>query len=101
MNGSVLTYSLRELVARFGGEVIGDPEVRVSRVATLENAGPEAIAFLANPRYLRHLATTKAAAVILSPAERDLADTARIVHEQPYLYFARVSTLLASPRQAR
>jgi UDP-3-O-[3-hydroxymyristoyl] glucosamine N-acyltransferase len=98
MNGSVVSYSLRELVARFGGEVVGDPEVRVSRVATLENAGPETIAFLANPRYLRHLATTKAAAVILSPTERDLAQTARIVHEQPYLYFARVSTLLASAR---
>jgi UDP-3-O-[3-hydroxymyristoyl] glucosamine N-acyltransferase len=100
MTGSAISYSLRELVERFGGEIVGDPEARVSRVATLENAGPESIAFLANPRYLRQLATTQAPAVIVAPAQRDLLQTSGIVHEQPYLYFARVSTLLSSPRRA-
>jgi UDP-3-O-[3-hydroxymyristoyl] glucosamine N-acyltransferase len=100
MTGSAISYSLRELVERFGGEIVGDPEARVSRVATLENAGPETIAFLANPRYLRQLATTQAPAVIVAPAQRDLLQTSGIVHEQPYLYFARVSTLLSSPRRA-
>ena len=40
-------YSLREIVERFGGEIVGDP--RTSRSAasrTLENAGAGAIAFL-------------------------------------------------------
>jgi UDP-3-O-[3-hydroxymyristoyl] glucosamine N-acyltransferase len=100
MTGSAISYNLRELVDRFGGEIVGDPEVRVSRVATLDNAGPETIAFLANPRYLRQLATTAAAAVIVAPAHRDLLQASGIVHEQPYLYFARVSALLSRPRQA-
>ncbi|MDB5902449.1 MAG: UDP-3-O-(3-hydroxymyristoyl) glucosamine N-acyltransferase [Betaproteobacteria bacterium] len=101
MNGSPVSYTLREIVDLYGGELVGDPQIRVSRVATLENAGAGAIAFLANPRYLRQLADTKAAAVIVAPDSRAATDTARIVHDNPYLYFARVSALLRPARQAR
>jgi UDP-3-O-[3-hydroxymyristoyl] glucosamine N-acyltransferase len=95
------TYSLREIVEHFGGEVAGDPEVRVSRVGTLESAGPGSIAFLANARYLRQLPDTRASAVIIAPEARDAARTACIVHDNPYMYFARVSALLNPPREAR
>src|SRR5687768_14337786 len=94
MTGSPLTYTLREIAAKLGGEIVGDPEVRIERVATLENAGDGSIAFLANPRYLKQLAGTRASAVIVAPASRDAASVPRIVHENPYLYFARVSALL-------
>jgi UDP-3-O-[3-hydroxymyristoyl] glucosamine N-acyltransferase len=94
VSGAAPAYSLRELRERYGGEVIGDADLRVSRVATLENAGPGAIAFFANPRYLKHLQTTRAAAVILGPDARDAATVPRIVCENPYAYFARVSALL-------
>jgi UDP-3-O-[3-hydroxymyristoyl] glucosamine N-acyltransferase len=40
------SFSLREVVEVLGGEIIGNPEIRIRQVATLENAGPEAIAFL-------------------------------------------------------
>jgi UDP-3-O-[3-hydroxymyristoyl] glucosamine N-acyltransferase len=100
MSGTQPSYSLREIVDRFGGEIVGDPQVRVSHVATLENAGREAIAFLANPRYLRQVAGTQAAAVIVAPAARDATASPRIVHANPYLYFARVSSLLSPRREA-
>ena len=47
--------------------------VVILRMATLENAGPGAIAFLANPKYRAQLAATRAAAVIVAPefAEAD------------------------------
>lgn len=98
MNDYSPDYSLRDLVERFGGEIIGDPDVRVTRVATLENAGPATIAFLANERYLNQLPTTRAAAVILGPAAREATQVPRIVCENPYVYFARVSALLNPPR---
>ena len=101
MTGNIPDYSLRDLVARFGGEVAGDPGVRVWRVATLENAGPGAIAFLANARYRNQLRTTQAAAVIIAPAAREETQVARIVCENPYAYFARVSALLNPPRATR
>ena len=100
MSGSKPSFSLREIVEHFGGEIVGDPQVRVTHVATLENAGSEAIAFLANPRYLRQVAASKAAAVIVGPAARDATAAPRIVHDNPYLYFARVSSLLSPARKA-
>jgi UDP-3-O-[3-hydroxymyristoyl] glucosamine N-acyltransferase len=101
MNGSPVSYSLREIVDLYGGELVGDPQIRVSRVGTLENAGEGSIAFLANPRYLRQLSDTQAAAVIVAPASREGTQAARIVHDNPYLYFARVSALLRPPPRAR
>ena len=97
MEGSAITYTLREIVDRFGGELVGDPDVRVARVATLETAGADAISFLANERYLHQLKSTEAAAVIVGPAARDAAAAPRIVSGNPYLYFARVSALLNPP----
>ncbi|MES2562786.1 MAG: UDP-3-O-(3-hydroxymyristoyl)glucosamine N-acyltransferase [Pseudomonadota bacterium] len=93
-----MTYSLREIVQLLGGEIIGDAEVRVQRMATLDNAGPDAITFLANPRYLSQLGQTRAAAVIVSPAASEATTIARIVHPNPYAYFARVSALLKPQR---
>lgn len=99
MSGSPNHYSLRELAERYGGEVIGDPELTVSRVGTLENAGPDTITFLANERYTKQLQATRAGAVIVGAAAREATHTARIVCANPYLYFARVSALFNPPRQ--
>lgn len=93
-------YTLAELVARFGGELLGDPAVRIRQVGTLENAQPDEISFLANPRYRGKLAAARAAAVILAPEHRDLAACARIVSDNPYAYFARVARFL-NPESAR
>jgi UDP-3-O-[3-hydroxymyristoyl] glucosamine N-acyltransferase len=98
LGGSDVTYTLREIVDRFGGELLGDEHVRIARVATLEGAGPDAIGFLANPRYLHQLKATRAAAVIIGHDARDALDTPRIISDNPYLYYARVSTLLNPPR---
>ena len=98
MNGSAPTYSLFELIERFGGEVVGDGSVRIARVATLENAGADAISFLANERYLHLLKSTAAAALIVGPTARDAVDRPRIVSGNPYLFYALVSALLNPER---
>jgi UDP-3-O-[3-hydroxymyristoyl] glucosamine N-acyltransferase len=100
MSDSPNDYSLRELSERYGGEIVGDPELRVSRVGTLENAGPGSIAFLANERYLKHVQSTRAGAVIVGSSARDATTAARIVCANPYAYFARVSALLNPTRPA-
>jgi UDP-3-O-[3-hydroxymyristoyl] glucosamine N-acyltransferase len=87
------SYSLREIAARLGGEVVGDPELRVSRVASLENATEDAISFLADERYLARLAHTRAKAVIVGEKQREATRLPRIVCSNPYAYFARVSAL--------
>ena len=101
MNGSEhRSYTLHEIAERFGGEIVGDAATRVDHIATLQNAGPAALAFLANPRYLQQLGATSAAAVLVGGAMRDATTLPRIVCEDPYVYFARVSRLFNPPPSA-
>jgi len=87
-------YSLGELAVRFGLELRGDPDLRVSRVATLQHAGPGGISFLSNARYRRQLAATRATAVVVAAADADACPVAVLVDTNPYLAYARIATLL-------
>ena len=60
-----MAVRLAELAVRFGCELRGDPEAMVDRVAPLDASSPDAPSFLANPRYLKHLMSTRAGAVVL------------------------------------
>lgn len=88
------TVLLGELVARFGGELRGDPARRITGVATLGSARPDELSFLANPRYRKALATTQAAAVLVDKAEVIDSTGSRInfwISENPYACFAHVA----------
>jgi len=89
-----MARTLGEIVARLGGRLVGDPATAIVQVGTLENAGPDRITFLANPRYRSRLAGCRAGAVILAPADETLTQRPRIVTENPYAYFACVAQLL-------
>ncbi|PIX04623.1 MAG: UDP-3-O-(3-hydroxymyristoyl)glucosamine N-acyltransferase, partial [Gallionellales bacterium CG_4_8_14_3_um_filter_54_18] len=89
-----LTYSLAEIASRLGGSVLGDGEVRISSIATLEHADATQISFLTNSKYRGKLAETRAGALILGEADADASDLPRIIAANPYAYFARVSALL-------
>lgn len=86
-------YSLAQIVERFGGEIIGDPQTPISQVATLEKALEQDIGFLTHGKYRKLLAATRAGAVILGKADSNLTSLPRIVCDDPYLYFAKVSAL--------
>src|SRR5438132_13712332 len=85
--------TLREIVARLGGEAVGEVGAPLTGVATLDSAGPGDIAFLANPKYRGRLASTRAGAVILGPGDRDAAAMPRIVSDNPYAYYAKTVAL--------
>jgi UDP-3-O-[3-hydroxymyristoyl] glucosamine N-acyltransferase len=94
-----IACSLSEFVDRFGGELLDDNGVKISGVAPLERAGPQTIAFVSQAKYLRDLESTKAGALILPPEGRDICRLPRIITSNPYLYFARVSSMLNPPPQ--
>lgn len=87
-------YRLADIVARFGGRVEGDAETTVSQIATLDSAAVGQIAFLANSKYRKQLESTGAAAVIVSQADADATRIPRIVCDNPYSYFAKLSAFL-------
>ncbi|MBI5908651.1 MAG: UDP-3-O-(3-hydroxymyristoyl)glucosamine N-acyltransferase [Betaproteobacteria bacterium] len=91
-------YRLAQIVERFGGEIRGNPQTPISQVATLESAGAEHISFLTQGKYRKQLAGTGAGAVILGKADSGLTDLPRIVCDEPYLYFAKVSALFNPPQ---
>jgi len=86
-------FSLGDIASDLGGELIGDPAFRVSRIGPLEGATPSTISFLSNTRYKAQLTQTQAGCVIVASSMRDAAAArgAAIVTDDPYLYFARLT----------
>jgi UDP-3-O-[3-hydroxymyristoyl] glucosamine N-acyltransferase len=73
--------TLAELVARLGGEALGEVPEPLTGVATLDDADAS------------RLGATRAGAVILGAPDRDATAIPRIVAANPYAYFARVAQL--------
>ena len=90
---STPAYSAADLASRFGLELAGDADVVVRGVATLANATPGTLAFLANPKYRSQLADTRAGIVVMRADDAPgFAGTALIARD-PYSAFARMSAL--------
>jgi UDP-3-O-[3-hydroxymyristoyl] glucosamine N-acyltransferase len=70
----------------------GKPDAEITGLNGIENAGPEEITFVANPKYAAAARETRAAAVIVA---RDFPaiSTATLRVEDPYLGFARALEL--------
>ena len=99
---TITPFSLRELAEKIGAEIVfsdgqtDSAAIEISTAAPLEDALPGSVAFIDNRKYARHLATTKASAVICE--QRYVADlpegTAALVHEQPYRAYAAALDLI-------
>ncbi len=87
---------LQELSEKLGVALDGPGDLEIRGVNTLEDAGPEELAFLANPKYVNQLATTRAGAVILTPEEPSRGRPA-LRASNPYLTFARAMELFYPP----
>lgn len=97
-----MSYSLRDIAEELGATVHGDETCRIDRVATLADAQPGSISFLANRRYRPQLLNTRASAVILEPEFLPSCPVAALVMANPYLGYARAAALLApAPRVRR
>jgi len=86
--------TLHELAERLGCRLEGDGSIVVERVATLEQAGPGDVSFLANRKYASQVATTRASALIVGD-ELSSAPCATLRAADPYLAFAEAAALLA------
>ena len=96
-----MAVRLDEIVARLGGQLVGDGSLEVTGIAPLDAAVPGQVSFLSNSKYRGQLASTRATAVILDEAAAASCPVAALVTPQPYLYFARLSQWLAgAPRPA-
>ena len=83
---------LKELAEWVDGTVVGDGEIEISGVASIEEAQVGEITFIANPKYLSKLKGTNASAIIVSK-EVIQADKPLLCVIHPHLAFAKILTL--------
>src|SRR2546429_9356218 len=66
VNKSV-TFTVKELAALSGGELVGDSTLKITGAASLGEATQGEISFFANRKYVALLRKTRATAVFFSP----------------------------------
>src|SRR5580658_5267266 len=89
-----MSVTLGELAVRFGCELRGDPHGEVDGVATLADAHPRAVTFLAESRHRAALLHTRAAAVLLEARFAGECPVATLITSNPRAAYARIATLL-------
>jgi UDP-3-O-[3-hydroxymyristoyl] glucosamine N-acyltransferase len=89
-----VALSLHRLATLLGVGHQGDGATQVDHVAPLEDADAGALSFLANKKYRRDLATTRASVVVVRDEWKQDCPCACLVSENPYLTFARAAALL-------
>jgi len=87
-------YSLDEIVSALGGVVVGDGSTLIRRVSSLANAKTGDISFVSDSKYQKAVATSQASAFILKHAHAELTAAPKIIVDNPYAYFAKVSAFL-------
>ncbi len=98
MSPSIQT--LGALAERLGAELRGPADLPISGLATLQDAGPQQLSFLANAQYRKHLAGCRAGAVLLTAADAEGFTGNALVVANPYLAFAEISHLFDPRPQA-
>lgn len=92
--------TLTEIVEALGGVLRSAHDVPIYRVGSLDYAQSGAISFFNDTKYTSSLTTTQASAVILKAEYESLTTLPKIVTDNPYAYFAKVSTLLKPAQKA-
>jgi len=90
-------YSLSAIAEALGGYVVGDGATLITSVASLEKAQFGDISFIYHAKYQKALALCKASAFVLREADAALTPLPKIIVDNPYAYFAKISTLFNPP----
>ncbi len=97
---NTIVYTLGELAEQLGASLRGDAAQPVSGLATLQDAGPQQLSFLANAQYRKFLTNTRAGAVLLTPKDAEIYSGTALLVANPYLAYARISHLFETRPKA-
>jgi len=90
-----MPHTLAHIAEAIGATLRGDGSVTVGSCATLADAGPDQLSFLANPRYAEQIADTDAAAVVVCPDDAEsIPDKNLLIADDPYYAFRQAVVLL-------
>jgi UDP-3-O-[3-hydroxymyristoyl] glucosamine N-acyltransferase len=87
---------LNDLAETLGCTVHGDGGIEITGVLGMDQAGPQHLTFLANPKYARKVKLSGAGAILVTQPLAD-APIASVISSNPYLDFARALELFYQP----
>jgi UDP-3-O-[3-hydroxymyristoyl] glucosamine N-acyltransferase len=87
---------LEEIARKLDCDLKGSPDIEISGVAGIEEAGSGDLTFVSNPKYFRKIKASSAGAIILG-ADAPEAPMAALISPNPYLSFALAIELFYSP----
>lgn len=98
-----MEFSAQQIAGFLDGVVEGDPETRVSNLSKIEEGKAGTMTFLANPKYIPFIYTTRASIVVVSkefsPAQKVEATLIRV--DDPYKSFAKLLEMFSSMTTGR
>jgi UDP-3-O-[3-hydroxymyristoyl] glucosamine N-acyltransferase len=91
---------LSDLAQAIGAELDGDPSADVSACATLDEAIPGQVTFLASPKYADRIGSTRATAIVVAPGTpRPDSGVSLLKAKDPYFAFRNAVVALHGFRQ--
>ena len=60
-----MEFTAKDIAGLVGGTIDGNPDVKVNRLARIEDGEPEALSFLANPKYYPFIYSTQSSIVLV------------------------------------
>jgi UDP-3-O-[3-hydroxymyristoyl] glucosamine N-acyltransferase len=88
-------FTLQEVAAMSGGELVGDPKLKITGAASLAEATSGEISFFANRKYIGLLRKTRASAVFVPPDLAEPLAAAQIRVSNPTKAFEQVALKFA------
>ena len=98
-----MEFTAKDIADLVGGKIDGNPDEKVNRLARIEDGEPEALSFLANPKYYPFIYTTKSSIVLVHSdfdPEQQLSCTLIRV-DDPYIAFANLLEIYDKMRKGK
>jgi UDP-3-O-[3-hydroxymyristoyl] glucosamine N-acyltransferase len=90
--------TLLEIAKLVDGKLIGDGDIMISNISTIQDAQQGDITFLTNPKYIKDLKYTKASAVVVGFGYEEVCNLPRVVVENPELASLKIAESFFCPQ---
>ena len=87
-----MKFTAQQIAGILEGDVVGNPDIEVSKLSKIEEGFEGSLTFLANPKYTSHIYSTKASITIVNKTfvPENAIDTTLIKVEDAYLAFSKI-----------
>ncbi|WP_298499263.1 UDP-3-O-(3-hydroxymyristoyl)glucosamine N-acyltransferase [uncultured Algibacter sp.] len=87
-----MKFTAQQIAGILEGDVVGNPDIEVSKLAKIEEGFEGALTFLSNPKYTPHIYTTKASVTIVNKTfvPENSINTTLIKVDDAYLAFSKI-----------